>query len=33
MEDKLDDVFSLFHDGTEFKKKLERRLDRKLKIK
>ena len=33
MEDKLDDVFSLFHDGMEFKKKLGRRIDRKLKIK
>ena len=33
MEDKLDDVFSLLHDGMEFKKKLGRRIDRKLKIK
>ena len=32
MEDKLQDVFDLFHDGLEFKKKLARKIDQKLKI-
>jgi hypothetical protein len=33
MEDKLHDVFSLFHDGLGFKKKLAREIDQKFKIK
>ena len=33
MDDKLQDVFDLFHDGLEFKKKLARKIDQKLKIK
>jgi hypothetical protein len=33
MEDKLQDVFSLFQDGLEFKKKLAKKIDQKLKIK
>ena len=33
MEDKLNDVFSLFHDRIGFKKKLARKIDKKLKIK
>ncbi len=32
MEDKLQDVFDLFHDGLEFKKKLAREIDQKFKI-
>jgi hypothetical protein len=33
MEDKLQDVFDLFHDGLEFKKKLAREIDQKFKMK
>jgi len=33
MEDKLHDVFSLFHDGLGFKKKLAIEIDQKFKIK
>ena len=33
MEDKLQDVFDLFHDGLEFKKKLAREIDQKFKTK
>ena len=33
MDDKLHDVFDLFHDGLGFKKKLARILDQKFKIK
>jgi hypothetical protein len=32
MEDKLQDVFSLFHDGLGFKKKLAEEIDQKFKI-
>ena len=33
MEDKLQDVFNLFQDGLEFKKKLAKKTDQKLEIK
>jgi hypothetical protein len=32
IEDKLDDVFNLFFDGMEFKKKLAKKIDKTLKI-
>ena len=32
IEDKLDDVFNLFFDGTEFKKKLAKKIDHTLRI-
>jgi hypothetical protein len=32
IEDKLDDVFNLFFDGPEFKKKLARKINQTLKI-
>jgi hypothetical protein len=32
IEDKLDDVFNLFFDGMEFKKKLAKKIDQTLKI-
>ena len=32
IEDKLDDVFNLFFDGTEFKKKLSKKIEQTLRI-